>query len=329
MLAPRTHNRVLLPDMGGARRPGGATVQKLSGASMGTSWTVKIAAAGVDIAAVGRAIDAALDTVVGQMSPWVADSDLNRFNRARPEEAVEIPAAMREVLDAALDMARQSGGAFDPTLGQLTALWGFGPKPALALPPSNAAVEAARARAGWTRLKFDGARLIQPGGLYLDLCGIAKGYAVDRIDATLEAMGISSRLVEIGGELRGFGLKPNGEPWWVEFERPPGAVGARRTLAGLHDLAVATSGNHRRFFDHRGRRFCHTLDPSTGRALDSGPASVSVLHHSAMLADALATALTVMNADTALRFCETHKIAALIAPDALTETLSPALVDLL
>lgn len=330
MLAPRSQNRVLLPYMGGARRPAGASLHTLTGATMGTGWTVKIAAARPDMTAVGRAVSAALQTVVSQMSPWIADSNLNRFNRAPAGAGVEVPEAMREVLDAALAVARQSDGAFDPTLGELTGLWGFGPTPAPTLPPSNKAVEAARARSGWTRLAFDGPRLIQPGGLSLDLCGIAKGYAVDRIDAALDAMGISSRLVEIGGELRGAGLKPNGEPWWVEIERPPGAAGARRTLAGLHNLAVATSGNHRRFFDHRGRRFCHTLDPRTGRALAGGPVCVSVLHRSAMLADALATALTVMSPETAMLFCETHDVAASITPSAVSDDrLSPALIALL
>jgi thiamine biosynthesis lipoprotein len=134
---------------------------------------------------------------------------------------------------------------------------------------------------------------MQTGGIKLDFSGIAKGHAVDRVSEALTRLGATSHLVEIGGELKGRGVKPDAQPWWVEIERVEGST-APRTVAALYDLAMATSGDYRRAFEHNGRLYPHTLDGSTGRPVSNALASVTVLHASAMKADAYATALTVM-----------------------------------
>ena len=143
---------------------------------------------------------------------------------------------------------------------------------------------------------------------------------------------MKSYLVEVGGELRGTGAKPDGQPWWVELERPPTANDAEHTVVALHDLAVATSGDYRRFFDHDGRRYAHTLDPATGAPVRHATVSVTVLAKDCMSADAWATALTVMAPDAALAFAAAHDLAALIVSrsgTALEERLSPALQTML
>jgi len=197
-----------------------------------------------------------------------------------------------------MTLGDETNGAVDPTLGALVDLWGFGPpgpRSALLPVPSEDEIAAAMAVSGWQKLRLNGdARAVmQMGGMRLDFSGIAKGHAVDRVSDRLMAMGATSHLIEIGGELKGRGVKPDAQPWWVEIERVEGSP-APHTVAALFDLAVATSGDYRRAFRHEGRLYPHTIDGSTGRPVSNNLSSVTVLHPSAMMADAYATALTVM-----------------------------------
>jgi thiamine biosynthesis lipoprotein len=153
----------------------------------------------------------------------------------------------------------------------------------------------------------------------------------------LEAAGVDSHLVEIGGELRGTGIKPDGSPWWVAVERPPDGGGpagdAARFVVALHGLSVATSGGYRRGFRHDGEDYGHTIDPRTGWPAEASTAAVTVLHPRCMEADALASALTVLGPAAGLGFATRHGIAALLvergAGGRLTEHLSPALAAML
>jgi FAD:protein FMN transferase len=160
----------------------------------------------------------------------------------------------------------------------------------------------------------------------LDLSGIAKGHAVDRVSDALTALGATSHLVEIGGELKGRGVKPDAQPWWVEIERVEGDA-SPRTVAALFDLAMATSGDYRRAFRHEGRLYPHTIDGSTGRPVSNNLASVTVLHASAMKADAYASALTVMGPFEGPEYAEAVGLAALFVertPRGLVERMTPA-----
>ncbi len=297
---------------------------------MGTTWSVRLVPPpGLAIEAARQAVEDELARVVAHFSHWDPRSELARFNAAPPGfYAVSEP--LWTVLNAALDLADDTDGAVDPTLGALVDLWGFGPpgpRPAGDL-PSDEDIAEALTRSGWQGLRLNrGARAVQQmGGLKLDLSGIAKGHAVDRVSDVLTALGAGHHLVEIGGELRGRGVKPDGQPWWVELQQAPGAP-APRILAALFDLAVATSGDWVRAFEHEGRRYAHTIDGRTGRPLDNGVASVTVLADTAMTADAMATALAVMGPVEGSAFATAMKIAAAFVTrgDAgLTETLTPA-----
>ena len=323
-------------------RPLGGVVHALTGQTMGTTWSVKLVAQpAADVPGLTAMVQRALDAVVSEMSPWEPLSDLSRYNRAPAGSWTTLPSGMASVVRRAIAMATVTDGAFDPTLGALTDLWGFGPRPFSGQPPSREAVAAGRETGGWTRLALDGDALFQPGGLRLDLNGIAKGFGVDQAAAALGRAGVKSYLVEVGGELRGTGAKPDGQPWWVELERAPAmSVAANDTLetvVALHDLSVATSGDYRRFFDHDGRRYAHTLDPASGAPSDQGMVSVTVLAETCMNADAWATALTVMGPDTALEFATVARLPVLIVSRAdpqakrggLEERLSPALSAML
>ncbi len=327
--------RVLVPALTTPpARPVGGAVRAFGGATMGTTWSVKaVLPATTDLAALEAMVQRALDAVVAEMSPWAPLSDLSRYNRAPAGSWTTLPPATATVLRRAIEVAEASDGAFDPSLGALVDLWGFGPRPFSGGPPLAADITPLREAGGWKRLALDGDALFQPGGLRLDLNGIAKGFGVDQAAAALDRAQVKSYLVEVGGELRGIGAKPDGQPWWVELERPPTANDAERTMVALHDLSVATSGDYRRFFDHDGRRYAHTLDPATGAPSTSAIVSVTVLAKDCMSADAWATALTVMGPDAALAFAAQHDLAALIvsraAHGSVEERLSPALQAML
>ena len=308
--------RVLVPRQVDAARAGaaGAVLQSLAGRSMGTSWSVKFAAPrGFDAAPLRTAIEAVLRDIVMQMSPWENDSEVSRFNRGAPGSWHPLSADFVALLAYALQAAEDSGGACDPTCGALVELWGFGPsrRPADAVAlPSTAAIEAARAGCGFDRIVLDVAawRARQPGGMKLDFSAIAKGHAVDRVSRLLALHGLPDHLVEIGGELRGAGMRPDGQPWWVALEAP--GDGVVQTLVALHGLSVATSGDYLRAFEAGGKRYSHTIDPRTGWPIDHGIASVSVLHPDCRVADAQSTALTVLGWDAGFAHAERQGLAA-------------------
>jgi len=300
---------VLVPPLERApQRPRGAAVRRLKGVTMGTTWSAAIAIADLDLTVVEQAIRYELDLVTAQMSPWLEASDLNRYNRAPAGAWVDAPAELCEVLHHALRLAEATEGAFDPTLGALTDLWGFGPAPFSAAPPHADDVQRARACAGWRKVRLDAARILQPGGLRLDLCGVAKGYAVDRCARALTRLGVASYLMEVGGELKGEGVKPDAQPWWIELEAPWAAASEPKLLLAACGVSVATSGDYVRFFEQDGRRYGHTLDVDSGAPVERDVVAATVLHRDCMAADALATALVVMGAQRAQAFAESHAL---------------------
>ncbi|NGM37365.1 MULTISPECIES: FAD:protein FMN transferase [Methylobacterium] len=299
-----------LPPIGCAAPEG--TLVAWSGEMMGTTWSVKaVVPDGHQAEDVRTGFTLLLDGIDREMSQWRPESDLTRFNQAPAGTWVPLPSQLRKVLAAGLDLARLTDGAYDPTIGALTDLWGFGPPGPIRCRPGAAAIQAAQARSGFARVRLDPASgaAFQPGGIQLDLCGIAKGYAVDVVSEALTARGLTNHLVEIGGELRGAGIKPDRTPWWVRLEEPPGSE-RPATVVALHGLAVATSGDYRRVLSCEGERHGHTLDPRTGVPLSNGPLVATVLHAACLVADVAATALMVLGLADGLAFAERHRLAA-------------------
>ena len=288
----------------------------LQGSTMGTTWSVQlIGHQGISIGFLQQGLQEKLDQVNRQMSTWDSQSDLCRYNQAPPNTWQELPEECCQVLDYAIYLARQTTGAYDPAAGKLVNLWGFGPQPRPSSLPNQDHISQAMSGPGWRDLQFDRheRRLWQPGGLTLDLSSIAKGYAVDQLARFLEAQHVPSYLIEVGGELRGRGIRQDQSPWWVNVEQPdtPSTDDVSEHLVALHDLSIATSGNYRQFIDVDGRRYAHTIDSSTGYPVLNNLVSVSVLHPECMVADALATAFTVMGDQRALAYANEHNIAAL------------------
>jgi len=303
----------------------------LQGESMGSVWTVKLAAPRERMPGLQLGIQARLDRVVAQMSTWEPDSSLSRFNAAPAGHRQMLEEEFATVLAYALALARDTDGAYDPTIGPLVNLWGFGPDGPRTVPDEEA-IAAARARVGWQRLDFDAATrtLEQPGGVYLDLSSIATGFGVDEVARHLESEGVHDYLIELGGELRAAGRRPDGQPWRVGVERPD-AVSAEgapflATLV-LQDQAVGSSGDFRNFFEQAGRRYSHHIDPRTGHPVSSRLASVTVLHAECMQADALAMAITALGPERGLEWAEERGLAALLVlrgDEGFVERMTPA-----
>lgn len=303
----------------------------LGGRSMGTTWSVKLVAPrSYDLHPLHARIQAALDRVVAQMSTWESDSDISRYNRMAAGHWQTLPTEFHTVLRTALDIAQASDGAFDPTVGPLVELWGFGASGSRRRVPSPEQIALVSLRCGWRRLELDGPRVLQPGAVALDLSGIAKGYGVDCVHHALLQAGIASALIDVGGELFGYGRKPDGSAWRVLVESAPdedaGSALPPRVLA-LDGVAVATSGDRWHRFESDGLRYAHTFDPRTGAPIPHAPAAVTVLAADAMHADAWATAMTVLGTDAGLAYAHQAGLAVrfLTRHDgSLHEAMSPA-----
>jgi thiamine biosynthesis lipoprotein len=308
----------------------GSRLHTVQGTSMGTDWSARLLLppvldAGLD-AGLGPHVHGhlqhELDEIVAQMSHWDGSSLLSRYNRAPAGSWHPLPPQFFEVMDYALSVADETGGAYDPAAGALVNLWGFGALGRFdqagfyAPAPEVVAAVLAQRQGHRPRLDREGRRLYQPGGALLDLSSVAKGYAVDCLALRLEALGVRHYLVEVGGELRGAGVKLDAQPWWVSLEGVPDMAAefstapVAQSVVALHGLAVATSGDYRRYFQYARRRASHTLDPRTGYPIANDVASVTVLAPTCMAADALSTALTVMGVEAGLPFAEQRGLAA-------------------
>lgn len=267
----------------------------LNGPTMGTRWSVVVhAPQGHDLPALQADLQAAVHEVDMQMSTWNPDSDLMRFNAAPVGVWVALPDRLMTVLAVALEIGRASGGAFEIAMGDAIRAWGFGPVPAD--PKAIAAARARPRRPSYDTLELDPqqGRARKSDDIQLDLCGIAKGYGVDRLIEVAEAHGLCHALASIDGEVRALGGQPDGRGWTVALERPDPDRRTIHSMFDLHDISVATSGDYRHWVNVGGRRLAHTMDPRRGAPLLDGPASVSVLAGRCIEADALASACMVL-----------------------------------
>lgn len=299
-LFPRSKTRVLLPRQIHAA-PVAGEIQTFGGHCMGTSWSVRLVDEGCDTGGLQARIAARLEVIESQMSHFRPESDLCRFGRLPAGAVQTLPTEFAHVLRAALEIAKASNGAFDPTVARLVDAWGFGAAGHYSEPSFTPPAPLPFVIHGWNKLMLDETdSVIQPGGITLNLAAIAKGYAVDAVAQMLTEAGFRNHLVEVGGELRGSGIKPDGQPWWVALELPTDDCPLPATRIALHGMAVATSGDYRRSFQVGGQKVQHTMDPRSGAPLANRVASVTVLHHECMRADAWATALMVLGFEQGL-----------------------------
>jgi len=295
----------------GCDRP--LTIMGFSGATMGTSYDVLVETDGgaEDTVGLGALIARELAGVNRVMSTYDTASDVSRFGRYAGTAPVAVDPTLVEILQVALEICRRSSGAFDPTIAPLVDAWGFGPTDVP--PPDSARVAALRELVGCEGLAVDPARgtiAKSRPGIRIDLSGIAKGFAADRIGRALSELGYGSALVDVGGELRAVGSHVDGRPWRVALEGPgetsPGVLGT----IDLVDEAIATSGDFRDYYEYEGVVYAHIIDPETGYPIRYRGFAVSVVHPDGAMADAWATALTVLGPEAGFELARREGLAA-------------------
>ncbi len=282
------------------------------GSTMGTSYSLRwVAKDDRQVAEIQQAVEERLALINQQMSTYIPESEISRFNALRSGE-MPVSAELANLIQRSQSLSQQTGGAFDITVGPLVNLWGFGPEGRVVSAPSSDRIESLRARVGYQKLgvSLNPPLLTKATNLQVDLSAIAKGYAVDQLASLLVVRGINNYLVEIGGELKLSGNKPSGESWRIAIEAPLTAERSAHQVLPVTNIAMATSGDYRNYFEEKGIRYSHTIDPTNGAPIKHALVSVTVLHSSCADADALATALMVMGDKKGVEFAERHDMAA-------------------
>ena len=290
----------------------------LQGRTMGTTYNIKIVSTveEVEKLQLQQKIDAALQQVNQEMSTYMNDSEISKFNQSTSIEPMEISSGFARVLAESIRIGELSGGKLDITVGPLVNLWGFGPDQRPETVPSDDVIASTRSRVGLEKVSLIGNQLSKKTpNLYIDLSTTAKGYGVDVVAELIEENGITNYLVEIGGEMRLRGFKHTGELWAIAIEKPLiDSTGEQRAIHQViipKDNAVATAGDYRNYFELDGQRFSHIIDPATGKPINHNLVSVTVITSSSMTADGLSTMLMVMGAEKGIEFAIENDLAAL------------------
>jgi len=257
-------------------------------------------------------VDAAfseLDRIEHLLSRHIETTEIGRFNTlSREAESSEVSFVFSddaaELINAALDYAGQTGGRFNPAIGPLVDLWGIGTENARV--PGQDEIDRVLPLLDWTKLKMEGNELTAPAGTSLDLGGIAKGYAADRISAFLQDEGIDRGIINFGGNVLVMGGKPDGSLWKIGLQNPRTERGDYVGVLSLKAMAMVTSGNYERFFEQDGKRYHHILDSDTGYPVDNNLAAVTIVTPLSVNADALSTSLYAMGLKEGMAFAESH-----------------------
>jgi FAD:protein FMN transferase len=300
----------------------------LSGPTMGTTYSVKIARApkAVTPHRLRLSIEEELQHIDLLMSGYRKDSEVSRFNASESTDWIEVSEDLATVVAAALEVSAQSNGAFDITVAPLVQVWGFGP--ANKQPdqlPDREMLDRLRERIGYQKLEV---RSAPPAlrkalaDLTIDLNGIAPGFAVDRIATRLDALGLMNYMIDIGGEVRVRGRNAKNEAWRIAVEKPVDADSAPFAILSLKDISVTTSGEYRHYVERDGRRYSHTIDPRTGEPVNHSLGSVVVIHSLSTYADAWATAFNVLGPEEGFEIAEQRSMAVMFI-DMRRDTLVP------
>ncbi len=307
-----------------------ANAETISGETMGTiRYNVTIVSLPDDQKEkIHSGIDAVLHDINQRMSTYDPSSELSRFNASQETDWFPVSIDLATVVARSIELNQATKGAFDVTVGPLVNLWSFGPDENEAEVPSQKSIDALLSSVG---SEFLFARLDDPAirkdvaSLQIDLSAIAKGFAVDKVAEFIDQAGFENYLVEIGCEIRVRGKNELGHDWKLGIEKPLPGIRSIHTTALLSDGSLATSGDYRNFFEFAGQFFSHTIDPRTGRPVQGGAASVSVVADDCMTADALATALMVLPPEQGLQIAKSLGVETLILTrkgDVLVESKS-------
>jgi thiamine biosynthesis lipoprotein len=288
----------------------------LDGSTMGTFYSVKIVREDLQpipfiVDTLKSKVDSLLLTVNQQMSTYLEDSEISRFNQYQGTDWFPVSEDLAYVVKNALQVSRLSHGTFDVTVGPLVNLWGFGPENRPTLIPSKEEIIARMKLTGYQHLSV---RMDPPAlkksvsGIYVDLSAIAKGFGVDKVTSFLESLGIHNFIVDIGGEISTRGTNYQGKIWKIGVSTPDEKMGIQKVIP-LENECVATSGDYRNYFEKNGVRYSHTIDPRTGKPITHKLSSVTVVYDTCMIADAFATAIDVMGPQQGYQFAREQELA--------------------
>ncbi|MBV1908404.1 MAG: FAD:protein FMN transferase [Kangiellaceae bacterium] len=282
---------------------------KISGLTMGTGYHITFEDNFQRAPEIQLKIDQELLLINQQMSTYINDSELSIFNRSQSTECQALSESTVHVIAEALQVSQQTSGHFDVTIGPLIAEWGFDNKQTHQQIPSDQTIAELVNNIGYKKVKIKNncVQKTHPT-LSINLSAIAKGFAVDHIAKLLTKNDVNNYLVEIGGETASKGFNPSARNWVLAIESPNIEQRQIQQRFSPNGLGVATSGDYRNYFEKDGVRFSHTIDPVSGKPITHNLASVTVLHPQTMLADAYATAFSVMGDELALEFANKNNI---------------------
>ncbi|MEE9355140.1 MAG: FAD:protein FMN transferase [Methylococcaceae bacterium] len=290
-------------------------LNKISGFTQGTTyqityWTTETK----EHKKLKTLIQKELQRIDEELSNYRPDSTIEGFNQQNSTEKYYVGTEIANLIKTAKKVNKLSLGCYDLTIKPLFDLWGFQGETLTV--PTEATISKSRQQMGMSKINIFEKNLAQKKHpkLQLDLSSIAQGYSVEKISQILEQQGLDNYLVEIGGELKAHGHKPNQQSWRVAIEQPlPGARVLHKiiTIANEQSLAVMTSGTYRHYFDNHGKRYSHILDARTGRPVEHDLVSVTVINKDPIIADAWSTALLCMGQEAGLKLANQQDIAAL------------------
>lgn len=278
-----------------------------TGSTMGTFYTVTYHG---DIASnnLKPVFENYLSSIEDQLSNWDEESWISQFNYSDETSLVFIPDHAFHVLNYALELTDYTNGGFDPTLGELIMLWGFGPQEGQR-PPNDEAIHAALKATGVEKLTLkDSPPQVAKShpGLHLNLSAVTKGYAVDLLAQHLESEGIENYVINIGGDMRTSGRPVNQSVWTISIQKPDPDTKGDQAYEKIHlnSAGIATSGDYHRYIKIDGSHYSHILDPETGWPVQSNLASVTIIAPTAVQADGIATACMALGVETAIELVE-------------------------
>lgn len=280
-----------------------------SGETMGTYYSVKINSTHENNMLHSK-IKAELKLINAQMSVFDTNSEVSHINKEEAGVWIDLSDDMAFLLKSAYEIYKKSDGYFDPTVGKLVDLWGFGVSQQNKT-PTDEEIKDVLVYTGFDKLEFskDFKRVKKKhSNVYLNLSALAKGYGVDRVAELLEKEGYNNYVVEIGGEVRAKGKRDDETNGWnIGVVNPK--TGENVYVITLKDFTVATSGDYRNFYYSGDKRFSHTISPKTGYPVENSLTSVSIFDKSCMVADAMATAFMAWGDKKALKYANDNDVA--------------------
>lgn len=286
-------------------------IQIMSGQTMNTYYRITVRG-GQNSTLLHNKIKDKLQQINSEMSVFENMSDLSQFNKNKDTGWIDIPEDLAGILKEAYRVYQQTNGYFDPSVGKLVDMWGFGTNKTYKI-PTEEEIKEAKKSVGFNKITFSGdfrkARKTNPD-VYLNLSAIAKGYAVDKVALLLKEEGYTDYVVEIGGEVKAKGKRSKKATGWnLGIAKPEsGKVDSYEYIISLQNMAVATSGDYRNYFDNDGKRYSHTIDPKTGHPADHKLVSVTVFNKNCTRADAWATGLMSMGEVKGMALANANKL---------------------